>query len=41
VITAQILGVYRSLALGLRPDDPSPSGAISRVVRGVTIHGHR
>ena len=26
-------------ALRLRPDDPSPSGAISRLVRGVTIHG--
>jgi tagatose-6-phosphate ketose/aldose isomerase len=38
VLTGQILGVYRSLALGLRPDAPSPSGAISRVVRGVTIH---
>lgn len=38
VLTAQVLGVYRSLALRLRPDNPSPSGAISRVVRGVTIH---
>lgn len=38
VLTAQILGVYRSLALCLRPDAPSPSGAISRVVKGVTIH---
>jgi tagatose-6-phosphate ketose/aldose isomerase len=38
VIVAQVLGVYRSLSLGLRPDDPSPSGAIARVVRGVTIH---
>lgn len=41
VITAQVLGVYRSLALGLRPDAPSPSGAISRVVKGVTIHPER
>jgi tagatose-6-phosphate ketose/aldose isomerase len=38
VLVAQVLGVYRSLALGLRPDEPSPSGAISRVVRGVIIH---
>jgi tagatose-6-phosphate ketose/aldose isomerase len=38
VLVAQVLGVYRSLSLELRPDDPSPSGAISRVVRGVTIH---
>jgi tagatose-6-phosphate ketose/aldose isomerase len=38
VLTGQILGVYRSLSLGLRPDAPSPSGVISRVVQGVTIH---
>jgi tagatose-6-phosphate ketose/aldose isomerase len=38
VLAAQVLGVYRSLSLGLRPDEPSPAGAISRVVRGVTIH---
>lgn len=38
VLPAQVLGVYRSLALGLRPDNPSPRGAISRVVQGVTIH---
>lgn len=37
-LTAQILGVYRSLALGLNPDNPSPSGSISRVVQGVTIY---
>jgi tagatose-6-phosphate ketose/aldose isomerase len=38
VLVAQVIGVHRSLSLGLRPDEPSPSGAISRVVRGVTIH---
>ena len=27
-----------ALALGLRPDTPSVSGTVSRVVRGVTIH---
>lgn len=37
-LTGQVLGVYRSLALGLKPDAPSPSGTISRVVRGVTIY---
>jgi tagatose-6-phosphate ketose/aldose isomerase len=40
VLAGQILGVYRSLACRLRPDSPSPSGAISRVVQGVTIHPH-
>jgi len=38
VLTAQILGVYRSISLGLSPDNPSPSGSISRVVQGVTIY---
>jgi len=38
VLTAQILGVYRSLALRLRPDAPSPTGAIARVVQGVRIY---
>jgi tagatose-6-phosphate ketose/aldose isomerase len=40
VLPAQIFGVYRALALGLQPDTPSPSGAISRVVQGVTIYPH-
>lgn len=38
VLAAQIFGVHRSLVLGLSPDNPSPSGSISRVVRGVTIY---
>jgi len=38
VLPAQILGVYRSIALGLPPDRPSPFDSISRVVRGVTIY---
>jgi len=38
VLPAQILGVHRSLRLGLNPDNPSPSGSISRVVQGVTIY---
>lgn len=28
----------RSLELGLSPDNPSPSGAIQRVVQGFAIH---
>lgn len=38
VIPAQLLGYYKSLALGLRPDNPSKSGAISRVVENVNIY---
>lgn len=38
VIVGQFLGFFSSLKVGLRPDEPSPRGAISRVVEHVTIH---
>jgi tagatose-6-phosphate ketose/aldose isomerase len=38
VLVGQLLGLFRSLREGLRPDEPSPHGAISRVVSHVTIH---
>ncbi|MEV6563149.1 SIS domain-containing protein [Streptomyces kronopolitis] len=38
VITAQLLALRSSLAHGIRPDNPFPSGEVNRVVRGVTVH---
>ena len=38
VLPAQILGLFKSMELGLKPDNPSVSGAISRVVEGVVIY---
>jgi tagatose-6-phosphate ketose/aldose isomerase len=38
VLPAQLLGFYKSLQLGLRPDMPSATGAITRVVEGVQIY---
>ena len=38
ILLGQLLGYYKSLAIGLSPDSPSQSGAISRVVKGVTIY---
>lgn len=38
ILPAQLLGLYKSLSLGLKPDSPSESGAISRVVEDVTIY---
>jgi len=38
VIPAQLVGLFKSLHLGLRPDNPSVNGAISRVVEGVQIY---
>ena len=38
VLVGQCLGLFASLREGLRPDEPSPRGAISRVVSHVKIH---
>jgi tagatose-6-phosphate ketose/aldose isomerase len=38
VIPGQLLGLFKSLELGLRPDNPSEGGVIHRVVEGVTIY---
>lgn len=38
VLPAQMLGLFKSMELGLKPDNPSVSGAISRVVEGVVIY---
>jgi tagatose-6-phosphate ketose/aldose isomerase len=38
VIFPQMLALFSSLRLGLRPDAPSASGVIHRVVEGVKIH---
>ena len=38
VVFAQLLGLFASIQFGLKPDVPSPNGAISRVVQNVEIH---
>jgi tagatose-6-phosphate ketose/aldose isomerase len=38
IVAGQMLGFYKSLQLGLMPDEPSVNGAISRVVQGVSIY---
>lgn len=38
IVPGQLLGLFSSVALGVTPDQPSPGGAISRVVQGVTIY---
>jgi tagatose-6-phosphate ketose/aldose isomerase len=38
VLVAQSYALLQSLALGLTPDRPDPSGTVNRVVQGVTIH---
>ncbi|MCZ2075619.1 MAG: SIS domain-containing protein [Bryobacteraceae bacterium] len=38
VMVGQLLGLFRSVAEGLKPDAPSESGVINRVVESFTIH---
>jgi len=38
VLAGQLLALYHCLAIGLRPDSPSPEGVISRVVGDFQIH---
>jgi tagatose-6-phosphate ketose/aldose isomerase len=38
ILPGQLLGFFKSLVLGLKPDTPSESGAISRVVENVKIY---
>lgn len=41
IIFAQTLAMRKSMKLGITPDNPSPDGAISRVVQGVTIYDYK
>ena len=38
VMVGQTLGVFKSMSVGLKPDNPSTSGTINRVVQGVYIY---
>ncbi len=38
VVAGQLLGMFKSMAVGLKPDNPSTSGVINRVVQGVVIY---
>jgi tagatose-6-phosphate ketose/aldose isomerase len=38
VMVGQILGLFKSIRLGLKPDSPSRAGTIHRVVEGVKIY---
>lgn len=38
LLYGQMIGLYNSIRLGFTADNPVPSGAVNRVVKGVTIH---
>ena len=38
LVFCQLLALFKSLSLGITTDDPSPTGEVNRVVKGVTIY---
>lgn len=38
VLVGQLIGLFRCMGDGLKPDSPSASGVITRVVNGFTVH---
>ena len=40
LVFCQMLAMFKSLSLGVTTDDPSPSGAVNRVVKGVIIYDY-
>ena len=38
VLVGQLLGLFKSVSLGLKPDNPDKSGVIARVVEGVRVY---
>ena len=38
VLVGQLLGLFKSVSLGLKPDNPNRNGVIARVVEGVRIY---
>ncbi len=41
LLTAQLIALYNSLAIGITPDNPSPTGFVNRVVQGVHIYPYK
>ncbi|MGM9959957.1 MAG: SIS domain-containing protein [Allobaculum sp.] len=38
ILFAQVLALFKSIAMGSTPDNPCPTGEVNRVVQGVTIY---
>lgn len=39
IIVGQLVGLFKSLQFGLKPDTPSETGTINRIVEGITVYG--
>lgn len=40
VMVGQLIALFKSLSLGVTPDNPCPSGVVNRVVKGVTLYDY-
>ena len=38
IVCAQLIALFKSLSLGITPDNPCPTGEVNRVVKGVTLY---
>lgn len=38
ILVAQVIALFKSISLGITPDNPCPTGEVNRVVQGVTIY---
>lgn len=38
ILAAQVIALFKSIKLGITPDNPCPTGEVNRVVQGVTIY---
>lgn len=38
ILVAQVIALFKSIKLGITPDNPCPTGEVNRVVQGVTIY---
>lgn len=41
VLVGQLISLFASVETGNEPDNPSPTGTVNRVVKGVTIHEYK
>ena len=40
LVFCQMLAMFKSLVLGINTDNPSPSGSVNRVVKGITVYAY-
>jgi len=41
LVFCQTLAMFKSMSLGVNTDNPSPTGTVNRVVKGITVYGYK